>query len=72
MDLCTILHLFLTIISRFGRGVQVVFDGYGSGPAIKDHEHARHVGKATGVGPERQVNIHTKIVGSQEPFLASQ
>jgi hypothetical protein len=48
-----------------------VFDGYASGPSIKDHAHAQCVGKAEQVGPERQVDIHTKNVGPQEPFLAN-
>ena len=62
MDLCNILPLFLTVVSRFARGVQVVFDGYASRPSIKDHAHARCVVKAAQLGPERQVDIHTKNI----------
>ena len=71
MDLCNILPLFLNFLNRFHRQVQVVFDGYDSGPSIKDQEHARRAGKAAQVGPDRQVHIYTKNVGPQEPFLAN-
>jgi len=37
-DLCNSLPLFLTFVSRLGRGMQVEFYAYASGPNISDHE----------------------------------
>ena len=66
-----ILPLFLTVVSRFARGVQVVFDEFASGPSIKDYAHPQCVGKAEQVGPDGQVDIHIKNIRPQEPFLAN-
>ena len=53
---------------HYGCNVVVVFDGYGSGPSLKDHEHERRSVKA---GPSVQVSESKPICSSQHAFLAN-
>ena len=49
----------------------MVFDGYESGPSIKDQEHSRRSLKAGQVVPDWQINTDTKNLGNQEAFLCN-
>ena len=58
-------------MQKLGSAVDVVFDGYGLGPSVKDQEHARRANKAAHIAPERHIDYDTKQLGQQEPFLAN-
>lgn len=66
-----ILPLFAQYLRTFGQSVQVVFDGYGNEPSIKDHEHFRRSAKVGTVAMTRQVDERTREIGPQEAFLAN-
>jgi hypothetical protein len=71
MDMRDILPLFSKFLYRYGPGVHVAFDGYSAGPTIKDHEHIRRSEKVRQVAVYRELDIDTKDIGLQEPFLAN-
>ena len=66
-NISDVLTLFLNVTS-LGVCMSVVFDGFDSGPSIKDQEHSRSL-KAGQVVPERQINRDIKNIGNQEAFL---
>jgi hypothetical protein len=66
-----VIPLFIKYVTSFGLCVSVVFDGYETGPSIKDQEHARRSLKAGQSAPDRQINIDTKNIGNQEAFLSN-
>ena len=47
----------------------IVFDGYGQGPSIKDHEHQRRVGKACA---DIQVSESMEAHVNQQTFLSNE
>jgi hypothetical protein len=54
---------------RFGDQVTVVFDGYGSGGTIKDHEHQR---RASSAGPDVIVESTKTAYSNPSAFLANE
>ena len=71
MNITEVLMLFLKFVNSLGRFVALVFDGYDSGPSIKDQEHSRRSMKGGQVVPDRQINRETKNIGNQEAFLSN-
>jgi len=70
-DMRTILSLFDGYVHRFSNDVVVVFDGYGSGPSVKDQEHLRCSTSCGSVAPSRNLAEDTTRIGPDEPFLAN-
>jgi len=54
-----------------GNAAVVVFDGYDSGPTIKDHEHRRRTQKVGRTSPEVSFHDNMLIVSSQQSFLSN-
>lgn len=71
MDICEVLPLFSCFLRKYGSGVHVVFDGYSSGPTIKDHEHQRRSATVKQIATHRELDLHTKELGPQEAFLSN-
>ena len=64
---------YVTLVKkRYGRNSIVVFDGYETGPSIKDHEHQRRQKKATALTPDVICSDDTVVSDSQQAFLANQ
>jgi hypothetical protein len=57
--------------SRFGRNAWIVFDGYKSGPDIKDHEHKRRCVKIKKIAPTVEFGMETTLQQDQECFLSN-
>lgn len=55
--------------SRFSGNVTIVFDGYGNGPTVKDHEHTRRARKSS---PAVVFDDLTVVYKDQEAFLANE
>jgi len=55
-------------LKHYGSSCTIVFDGYDSGPSIKDHEHQR---RATRTAPSIQVSGTNQICHSQSTFLTN-
>lgn len=53
MDFCDILPLFSRFLQHLGPHVEIVFDGYASGPSVKDQGLLRHSTKVTNTSPDR-------------------
>src|SRR5271165_3364301 len=52
--------------------VSVVFDGYDSGPAIKDHEHMRRLANVVSLCPDIHVEKSKPVIFEQATFLANE
>ena len=64
-DVQHILDQYSSYLRKYGVCC-VVFDGYESGPSIKDHEHKRRSGKKAA---NLKIQTNTKMTWSQELFL---
>lgn len=71
MNVVEVLNLFRSFLLKYGSGTHVVFDGYSCGPTIKDQEHARRSMKSSQVSPHRHLDMNSKDIGLQEPFLSN-
>ena len=71
MDMRDVLLLFSNFVCKYGPDTHVVFDGYSSGPTIKDHEHMRRSEKVRQIAAHRELDLNTKEIGVQELFLAN-
>ena len=58
------------IRTRYGTQVTIVFDGYNSGPSIKDHEQRRR-SSTTGKAPDVKFHPTMKTNDNQSMFLAN-
>ena len=54
---------------HFGQQATIVFDGYGSGPTIKDHEHDR---QSMTSAPNIAVDANKPAFGNKATFLANE
>jgi len=54
---------------HFGCQVTIVFDGYCSGPSVKDHEHLRRAAKT---GPDVLLEPNKTVYRNQAEFLANE
>lgn len=68
MNVSDVLTLFLKYVNSLGEFVSLVFDGYDSGPSIKDQEHSRRSLKGGQIVPDRQINRETKNIGNHRFF----
>ena len=66
-----ILRLYVSFLKKVGENVHVVFDGYESGPTVKDSERLRRDGNVAAAAPTRLLDENTQAIGPQEPFLAN-
>jgi hypothetical protein len=71
MHVADVLSLYVRFVQGYGLNATVVFDGYGSGPSIKDQEHARRSLRSGQVAQDRQINKETTNIGNQEMFLSN-
>jgi len=61
-----IVNHYLKYVERhFGKQTTIVFDGYGSGPSVKDHEHIRRVTQAS---PDIDVSEHIPVYKKPKRF----
>lgn len=58
-------------MKKYGNAAVVVFDGYDSGPTIKDDEHRRRTQKVGRTSPEVSFHDNMLIVSSQQSFLSN-
>jgi len=66
----TILQQYLNYVNKhFGYRVNIVFDAYGNGPSIKDHEHDRRSLKAA---PDIFCDVNNHCISNQSSFLANE
>jgi len=54
------------VLSKFGCNAVVVFDGYGSTPSMKDHEHRKRFSKVSKVAPSVSLEPVKAIMFDQE------
>ena len=59
------------VMSKYGSTSVVVFDGYMSGPSIKDHEHRRRNHRPGSTSPVILFHEHSPVVTNQQSFLAN-
>jgi hypothetical protein len=59
------------VLKHFGGTARVVFDGYGSAPTTKDHEHSRRATKKASVAPNIQIQSSTMVTLDQDIFLTN-
>jgi len=67
-----IAQLYINYLQKYCGGpsaVRVVFDGYCSGPTIKDHEHLRHSGQCA---PDVVFDANKPVFKDQTAFLANE
>jgi len=65
-----IIKQYLSYVQKhYGFACTIVFDGYGNGPSVKDHEH---VEIATKSSPDIDVNEHNPAYKSQTAFLMNE
>jgi hypothetical protein len=66
-----VIKLYLSYVQKhYGTRCIVVFDGYASGPSVKDHEHDRRAKTSTSA-PNIMVNEQNPVYSKQNPFLAN-
>ena len=59
------------VLSKFGCNAVVIFDGHGSTPSTKDHEHRRRSSKVSKVAPSVSLEPVKAIMFDQEQFLGN-
>jgi len=67
-----LLQQYVTYVnSKFGSGVVVVFDGYGSMPSTKDHEHRWRQSRLSKVAPAVSLDATKQMFFDQQQFIAN-
>jgi len=65
---CIVRQYVAHVVEKYGSNCVIVFDGYGNGATIKDHEHARRASKSC---PDIDVTAEKTVYRNQSAFLTN-